>query len=90
MQAFSENFTGLELEDGGGRGTSGYFLSLFSALKPLLLVVISIYFLHMSFSLYIYCILNSEVHHNCFSNLKCRSLVLSLSQENDMLTVLLS
>lgn len=22
-QAFSENFTGLELEDGGGRGTSG-------------------------------------------------------------------
>uniref|UniRef100_A0A2P2ITP0 Uncharacterized protein n=1 Tax=Rhizophora mucronata TaxID=61149 RepID=A0A2P2ITP0_RHIMU len=22
--AFSENFTGLELEDGGGRGTSGY------------------------------------------------------------------
>lgn len=25
-QAFSENFTGLELEDGGGRGTSGIFL----------------------------------------------------------------
>ena len=24
-QAFSENFTGLELEDGGGRGTSGTF-----------------------------------------------------------------
>lgn len=23
VQAFSENFTGLELEDGGGRGTSG-------------------------------------------------------------------
>lgn len=23
LQAFSENFTGLELEDGGGRGTSG-------------------------------------------------------------------
>ncbi len=23
-QAFSENFTGLELEDGGGRGTSGF------------------------------------------------------------------
>lgn len=32
--AFSENFTGLELEDGGGRGTSGFpfvkFLSLYS------------------------------------------------------------
>lgn len=27
-QAFSENFTGLELEDGGGRGTSGlHFVS---------------------------------------------------------------
>lgn len=25
-QAFSENFTGLELEDGGGRGTSGHWL----------------------------------------------------------------
>jgi len=23
-QAFSGNFTGLELEDGGGRGTSGF------------------------------------------------------------------
>lgn len=28
-QAFSENFTGLELEDGGGRGTSGFLLFLF-------------------------------------------------------------
>lgn len=26
-QAFSENFTGLELEDGGGRGTSGFSFS---------------------------------------------------------------
>lgn len=25
FQAYSENFTGLELEDGGGRGTSGHF-----------------------------------------------------------------
>lgn len=36
-QAFSENFTGLELEDGGGRGTSGInFVSyiLFSDLFP--------------------------------------------------------
>lgn len=24
-QAYSENFTGLELEDGGGRGTSGSY-----------------------------------------------------------------
>jgi hypothetical protein len=30
-QAFSENFTGLELEDGGGRGTSGFLLFLFFA-----------------------------------------------------------
>lgn len=29
-QAFSENFTGLELEDGGGRGTSGIFFCRFS------------------------------------------------------------
>ena len=28
-QAFSENFTGLELEDGGGRGTSGHWLQFY-------------------------------------------------------------
>lgn len=28
-QAFSDNFTGLELEDGGGRGTSGFAAHLF-------------------------------------------------------------
>lgn len=28
FQAFAENFTGLELEDGGGRGTSGELLCL--------------------------------------------------------------
>lgn len=31
-QAFSGNFTGLELEDGGGRGTSGFYFLSFSLL----------------------------------------------------------
>lgn len=34
-QAFSENFTGLELEDGGGRGTSGAFLFISTVSFPL-------------------------------------------------------
>jgi hypothetical protein len=27
VKAFSQNFTGLELEDGGGRGTSGTYIN---------------------------------------------------------------
>lgn len=40
VQAFSENFTGLELEDGGGRGTSGYFSVYILCFEPILLVML--------------------------------------------------
>ena len=54
MQTFSANFTGLELEDGGGRGTSGWLYTLFYSSYNLLVTCqdVTIVYMNFCFSFY--------------------------------------